>query len=141
MKRLQKSIQYGLLTLYCLFSIFPFIWMASASLKLPEDVLTVPIEWIPPVVQPDNYPTVLFEPRFAGYALVDVMKNSILVAVATSLLSIGLSTFVGYGFAKFRFKGRDTMLWVMLGTTLQPFSSIIIPLYLIVQRMGLLNSL
>ena len=141
MKRLQKSIQYGLLTLYCLFSIFPFIWMVSASLKLPEDVLTVPIEWIPPVVQPDNYPTALFEPRFAGYALVEFMKNSILVAVATSLLSIGLSTFVGYGFAKFRFKGRDTMLWVMLGTTLLPFSSIIIPLYLIVQRMGLLNSL
>ena len=136
-----RIAKYIVLILFSLISVFPFLWMVSASLKLPQDVLTVPIQWIPPVIQPGNYPTALFEPRFAGHTLWEFMTNSIVVAAITSILSIGLSTFVGYGFAKFRFKGRDTMLWVMLGTTLLPFSSIIIPLYLIVKMMGLLNSL
>ena len=141
MKSLKGIVRYGLLVPYSLFSVIPFVWMISASLKLPQEVLTVPVQWLPPVPQFANYPTALLEPRFAGHALQDFMINSILVAAVTSALSIGLSTFVGYGFAKFRFRGRDTMLWVMLGTTLLPFSSIIIPLYLIVQRLGLLNSL
>lgn len=136
-----RIVRYSLLLLYSLFSVVPFVWMISASLKLPQDVLTVPVQWLPTIPQFENYPTALFEPRFAGHTLWEFMKNSILVAVATSALSIGLSTFVGYGFARFRFRGRDTMLWVMLGTTLLPFSSVIIPLYLIVQRLGLLNSL
>lgn len=136
-----RIARYLALILFSLVSIFPFLWMVSASLKLPQDVLTVPIQWIPPVIQPENYPTALFEPRFAGHTLWEFILNSILVAAVTSIMSIGLSTFVGYGFAKFRFKGRDTMLWVMLGATLLPFSSIIIPLYLIVKMMGLLNSL
>ena len=141
MNRLLRIAKYAVLIGFSLISVFPFLWMVSASLKLPQDVLTVPIRWIPPVIQPGNYPTALFEPRFAGHTLWEFMLNSIVVAAVTSILSIGLSTFVGYGFAKFRFKGRDTMLWVMLGTTLLPFSSIIIPLYLIVKMMGLLNSL
>jgi multiple sugar transport system permease protein len=115
--------------------------MLSASFKRPEDVLTVPIQWIPPIWRPDNYPQALLEPRFAGYSISTFMLNSIFVAVITSLLSIGLSTFVGYGFAKFKFRGRDILLWGMLGTTLLPFSSVIIPLYLIIRKLGLLDNL
>lgn len=115
--------------------------MILAAFKRPQDVLTVPIKWIPPVWQPQNFLQALFEPRFAGFSLSTFMLNSIFVAVITSLLAIVLSTFVGYGFAKFRFRGRDTMLWGMLSTTLLPFSSVIIPLFLIIRMMGLLDSL
>jgi multiple sugar transport system permease protein len=48
---------------YSIFNIVPFLWMVSASFKRPEDVLTIPIEWIPPVWQPGNYTQALFEPR------------------------------------------------------------------------------
>lgn len=137
-KRLGK---YLVLILYSLFSLIPFLWMVSAALKRPQDVLTIPIRWIPPVWQPGNFLQALLEPRFAGFSLKDFLLNSIFVATITALLSIGLSVFVGYGFAKFRFRGRDATMWIMLGTTLLPFSSVIIPLYLIIRFMGLLDNL
>ncbi|MBI3962118.1 MAG: carbohydrate ABC transporter permease [Deinococcus sp.] len=134
-------LKYLLLAGYCLFSLVPFLWMLSASFKRPQDVLVLPIRWIPQVWQPGNYPEALFEPRFAGFSISAFIGNSLFVAVITSLLSILLSTFVGYGFAKFRFRGRDALLWGMLSTTLLPFSSVIIPLYLITRALGLLDTL
>jgi len=141
MARAKRALKYLALGLYCVISLIPFLWMISASFKRPEDVLTVPIQWIPPVWQPQNYRQALFEPRFTGYSIADFMGNSLFVAVITSLLSVFLSTFIGYGFAKFRFRGRDALLWGMLSTTLLPFSSVVIPLYLIVRALGLIDSL
>jgi len=115
--------------------------MVSAAFKRQQDVLTIPVEWIPPVWQPQNFPQAFFEPRFAGYGISTFTLNSIFVGVITSILAIFLSTFVGYGFAKFKFRGRDTLMWTMLSTTLLPFSSILIPLYIIVQKMNLLDNL
>jgi multiple sugar transport system permease protein len=138
---LVRLVRYALLLVYSAFSLLPLAWMVSASLKRPQDVLTIPIRWLPPVWQPGNYPQALFEPRFAGSSLWTFALNSIFVAVVTSLASIILSSFVGYGFAKFRFRGRDALLWGMLSTTLLPFSSVIIPLYLIMRGLGLLDSL
>lgn len=141
MARAKRALKYLLLGLYCVITLIPFLWMISASFKRPQDVLTVPIQWIPTVWQPQNYRQALFEPRFTGYSIADFMGNSLFVAVITSLLSVFLSTFIGYGFAKFRFRGRDALLWGMLSTTLLPFSSVVIPLYLIVRALGLIDSL
>jgi multiple sugar transport system permease protein len=137
----RRLIAYMLLSAYGVFSLLPFVWMVSAAFKRPQDVLTIPIRWIPPVWQPGNFPQALLEPRFSGSSLSGFAINSIVAAVATSLASIILSTFVGYGFAKFRFKNREALLWGMLSTTLLPFSSVIIPLYLIMRALGLLDSL
>ena len=141
MRRLNRLLKYLALILYCLFSIIPFVWMLSASFKRAQDVLVVPIKWIPPVWQPGNYAQALLKPRFAGYSLGNFLLNSIFVATITALLSIALATFVGYGFAKFRFRGRDAILWGMLSTTLLPFSSVIIPLYLIIRSLHLVDNL
>lgn len=141
MARAKRALKYLVLGLYCVITLIPFLWMISASFKRPQDVLTVPIQWIPTVWQPQNYRQALFEPRFTGYSIADFMGNSLFVAVITSLLSVFLSTFIGYGFAKFRFRGRDALLWGMLSTTLLPFSSVVIPLYLIVRALGLIDSL
>lgn len=141
MAHAKRALKYLVLGLYCVITLIPFLWMISASFKRPQDVLTVPVQWIPTVWQPQNYRQALFEPRFTGYSIADFMGNSLFVAVITSLLSVFLSTFIGYGFAKFRFRGRDALLWGMLSTTLLPFSSVVIPLYLIVRALGLIDSL
>src|SRR5947208_14792215 len=108
-----RILKYALLLVYSLFSLVPFIWMVSASLKPAGEVLKVPIEWIPSHFQWGNFPQALFEPRFSGYNLWAFGLNSIGVAVITAALTIGLSAFVGYGFAKFRFRGRDLTMWGM----------------------------
>jgi len=134
-------VKYALLIVYGGFSLLPFLWMLSAAFKRPEDVLTVPIQWIPPVFQPHNFLQALLEPRFSGQNLAGFLGNSVVVAIATTAASIILSTIVGYGFAKFRFRYRDGLMWVMLSTTLLPFSSIIIPLFLIMRALGMVDSL
>lgn len=141
MRRTTRVFKYAVLVIYSLFSLVPFLWMISASLKPAGEVLRVPIEWIPSSLQWSNFYQALFEPRFAGYSLWDYMRNSVAVAVITSLLTIVLATFVGYGFAKFHFRGRDLTMWGMLSTTLLPFSSVLIPLILITRALGLVNSL
>jgi multiple sugar transport system permease protein len=141
MPRAKRALKYLALGLYCAFALIPFVWMISASFKRPQDVLTIPVQWIPPVWQPGNYREALLEPRFMGYSIWDFMRNSLFVALITSALCVLLSAFIGYGFAKFRFRGRDGMLWGMLSTTLLPFSSVVIPLYLIVRTLGLIDSL
>lgn len=138
---LGRILKYAGLVLYCAFSVLPFLWMISASLKPPEEVLTVPIRWIPSTIQWGNYAKALLEPRFSGHSLAEFLLNSMIVALITSAASIVLSACVGYGFAKFKFRGRDGLMWVMLSTTLLPFSSLIIPLYLITRSLGMLDSL
>ncbi len=134
-------IKYSVLLIYTAFTILPFIWMFSASLKPQGEVLNVPVEWIPSTFQWENYREALLEPRFAGFRLLDYLVNSTVVAVVTALLTIVLASFVGYGFAKFRFRGRNVMMWGMLATTLLPFSAVLIPMILITRTLGLVNSL
>jgi len=138
---LRRTFKYAILVIYAVFSLLPFFWMLSASLKPVEDVLKIPIEWIPARIQWSNYHEALFEPRFGEIRMWDYMLNSIVVALATAGLTVVLSIFVGYGFAKFRFRGRDLLMWGMLSTTLLPFSAVLIPMILIARRLSLFNSL
>lgn len=140
-RRWYRTLKYVLLITYCVFSLVPFLWMVSAALKPAGEVLKIPVQWIPSSFQWDNFRQALFEPRFAGYTLWHFMLNSVTVAVITAVLTIGLSAFVGYGFAKFRFRGRDLTMWGMLSTTLLPFSSVVIPLVFITRTLNMYNSL
>ena len=128
-------------TVYAIFTLVPLFWMISSALKRREDVLTLPIKWIPDPVQPQNFYEALFGARFAGYNLATFMLNSLYVAIPTTIISTILCIISGYGFAKFHFRGRDTILWTCLLATLLPFSSVVIPLYIIVQSIGLVDTL
>ena len=138
---LKRVVKYAILFIYAIFSLLPFAWMLSASLKPVEDVLKIPVQWIPASFHWDNYREALFEPRFGEIRMWDYMLNSIGVALATAGLTIVLSILVGYGFAKFRFRGRDLLMWGMLSTTLLPFSAALIPMILIARELELFNSL
>jgi multiple sugar transport system permease protein len=133
--------KYAVLIVYAVFSLLPLAFMLSSSFKSAGDVLTVPVEWIPTEWHPENFERALFEPRFAGSPFVRFLVNSTIVATATALASVFLALLIGYGFAKFHYRGRDALLWIVLGSTLLPFSSVVIPLYIIVAQLGMLNSL
>ena len=138
---LSLTAKYVLLVVYSVFALVPLVWMVSASFKPGADVLTVPVQWIPSEWHPENFERALFEPRFAGSPFIRFLVNSTIAATITALLSVVLSLLSAYGFTKFRYRGRDGALWILLGSTLLPFSSVLIPLYLIVQRLGMLDSM
>jgi multiple sugar transport system permease protein len=133
--------KYAILVLYAAFALLPLVWMISAAFKPGQDVLAVPVQWIPSEWHPENFERALFEPRFAGSPFVRFLINSTVAATITALLSVALSLMSAYGFTKFRYRGRDGVLWILLGSTLLPFSSVLIPLYLIVSAMGMLDSM
>jgi multiple sugar transport system permease protein len=141
MPRVSMLWKYAVLVGWAVFSLLPLFWMLSAAFKTQGEVLTVPVQWLPSEWHPENFERALFEPRFAGSPFVRFLTNSMIVAVATTLASIVLALMIGYGFAKFHYRGRDALLWIVLGSTLLPFSSVVIPLYVIVGHLGMLNSL
>lgn len=134
-------LKYALLVAYLLFALIPIVWMVSAAFKAREDVLTVPVQWIPRSWHPENFLNALFEPRFTGHSFAEFLWNSTVVATITALAAVILSILIGYGFAKFHFAGREGLMWTLLGSTLLPFSSVVIPLFLIIKSMGMFDTL
>jgi multiple sugar transport system permease protein len=118
----------------CVF--FPFFWMAVTSLKTVPEIQRVPLQ-----ITPDhwgnlaNYAEVFKRTPFFRYLL-----NSAIVASIAAISSLVVSSLAGYGFAKFHFPGRDAFFLAIIGILMVPFQSVVVPLYMWVNRLGLLDT-
>ena len=117
-------------------SAFPLAWMLLTSLKTPQETMQVPPVWLPASPSLDAYAQV------AGViSLGRSIVNSALIATLTTAAIIVTSLMAGYGFAKYRFKHRDTLFAVLIATMFLPPIVTLIPLYRIVGYLGLNASL
>ena len=115
---------------------FPFFWMAVTSLKTVPEIQRVPLQILPDHwTNLDNYREVFQRQPFARFLL-----NSAVVASISALSSAVVSSLAGYGFAKFRFPGHGFFFFAILGILMVPFQSVVVPLYLWVSRLGLLDT-
>jgi ABC-type glycerol-3-phosphate transport system permease component len=115
---------------------FPFFWMAVTSLKTVPEIQRVPLRVAPDRWSNfDNYREVFQRQPFGRF-----MLNSALVASVSAVSSLLVSSLAGYGFAKFRFPGRDILFFGIIGILMVPFQSVVVPLYLWVNRLGLLDT-
>jgi ABC-type glycerol-3-phosphate transport system permease component len=115
---------------------FPLFWMAVTSLKAAPEIQRVPLQVLPDRwLNLDNYREVFQRQPFGRFLL-----NSALVASISALSSLVFSALAGYGFAKFRFPGRDVFFFAIIGILMVPFQSVVVPLYLWMNRLGLLDS-
>lgn len=124
-------LQGLLLGLICLFCVFPFYWMVTTSLKTQVVALQSPPAWIfTPTLA--NYVEVLFADR-VGVSLL----NSIIVAVATTALAVGLGCPAAYALARFEFRGkRDLWFWFITNRFVSPVV-LAFPVFLISREIGL----
>ncbi|MCB9138045.1 MAG: carbohydrate ABC transporter permease [Caldilineaceae bacterium] len=126
---------YGFLSVAVLLTLMPVIWMISTSFKLPDQVFTYPVEWIPRQIRWQNY-TDAFQTRpFATY-----LFNSVLQSTVSMVIAVIFCAAAGYSFAHFSYPGRDMLFILVLSTLMIPFEVIAVPLYLQVQRWGWVNS-
>jgi len=126
----------GLVAAGALVVFFPFFWMAVTSLKTAPEIQRVPLQILPDRwLYVENYREVFRREPFARFLL-----NSALVASVSAVSSVVFSALAGYGFAKFRFPGRDLLFFAVLGILMVPFQSVVVPLYLWVNRLGLLDT-
>ncbi len=114
----------------------PFLLMVSTSFKPQAFVLTVPPQLIPDPATTANYEQAWSSQSFSRY-----FANSVLVAVSSTALSVLLSSMMAYAFARFEFRGRETMFrCVLIGLTV-PAMMLIIPQFILAKHLGLLDSL
>ncbi len=115
--------------------LLPVVWMVLSSLKEEREIFLIPIRWFPATPQFSNYIEAFRYAPFNKYYI-----NSAIVASTVTLSTVILSSWMGYGFAKFDFPGKNVSFVLVLSTMMIPFQVIMIPLYLIVRDFGWLDS-
>jgi ABC-type glycerol-3-phosphate transport system permease component len=117
------------------FCIFPFLWMGVSSIKTLPELYTVPPIWWPKTPTVDNYYKVLFESNIPRYFL-----NSVVISVGSTVLALLLAIFASYGFARFEFRGKPLLQSFVLVGQLLPTAAIIVPLFITLRVLGLVNT-
>lgn len=113
----------------------PLLYALSTSLKPVREVLAYPPKWIPSTIEWDNYIYALTEAPFPLFIL-----NSSVITLASLFGQVVSSAIVAYGFARFRFPGRDILFFVLVGTIILPQEAMIVPRFLQFKSLGWLDS-
>jgi multiple sugar transport system permease protein len=121
-----------LLVLVCL---FPFAWMGLSSIKTLSELYTVPPHWWPDAPTLGNYAKVLFESNIPRYFI-----NSMVISLGATGLALILAIFASYGFARFEFRGKAFWQAFVLIGQLLPTAAIIVPLFITLRVLGLVNT-
>lgn len=116
--------------------ILPFVWMLSAAFKPEVEIFRFPINWIPENPTMDNMRAIFSEKyNFALYYL-----NSFKIAVIVTGIQLFTCSFAAYAFSKIHFPGRDKIFLCYLGTLMVPFQVTMIPLFIIMKNLKLIDS-
>ncbi|NMH75502.1 carbohydrate ABC transporter permease [Bacillus sp. RO2] len=131
-----KSILYGILVLYAVITLVPFIWAVSSSFKTLEEIVSGTINFIPNNFTFDNYKQIFLEQELFPRWLL----NSLIIGVAGTSLNLLFNSMAGYALARLSFPGRKTLFIIILAVLMIPAQVTMIPNYLILRELGWLNS-
>lgn len=135
---LRQGVAYIVLIAGLTFTLLPFIYVALSSFKTNAELRRVPPTFIPEKPTLENYLTVLSDRELA---LSRIFFNSGIVALSRTALSLLISSFAGYIFARYRFTGRNLFFGLLLAQLMIPFQVVMIPLYLLTVKLGLIDTL
>ncbi|WP_047153192.1 carbohydrate ABC transporter permease [Aneurinibacillus tyrosinisolvens] len=145
MKRTKKQqffIYIGVIGVL-LFTLTPIFLLIVATFSSNADLNAKTLHLMPQNWTVDNY-TNIFSGKASDGSLppfFTALKNSFIVSLSTTILSLFIGIFAAYAYARFRFKGKDTLLISVLGFRMVPEIVLLIPLYIIFARMGMINQL
>lgn len=135
LKALGKGTKFTILTVWFVFTVFPLYWMALTSIR-PVREVTQKIYYPKSNSTLDSYRTL-----FSQYAFGTYLMNSLLVALASAAFVIFVGLLGAYALARYKFKGKQQIMLVFLVTQMIPALIALAPLYLLLSKVGLLNSL
>jgi len=131
----RRTLIYIFLILGLIVVLAPFIWMLSTSFKSQGAVFTMPPQWIPKHFTLVQYKKLFKEINFFGH-----FKNSLIVAILVTFFSLFINSLAGFAFAKYRFPGRNKIFAFLLGAIMIPGQVTMIPVFMLLKKMGFLNS-
>ncbi len=131
-----KILLYGLLTLYAIITLIPFLWAFSASFKSFAEISSGEANFFPKNFTLDNYKQIFFqEPLFLRW-----LFNSVVIAVSVTVLNLLFNSMAGYALARLRFRGQRFWFLLILTVLAVPAQITLIPTFLILKAFGWLNS-
>jgi multiple sugar transport system permease protein len=133
--RVEAWIVNGALVVVAIAALFPLVWMISVSVMAPGEASTSPPPLWPVAPTLDSYRAL-----FTRGPIARNLGNSLGLAIAATVLSLAFNVTAGYAFAKLRFAGRDLLWKLLLGVMLIPAQVAMIPLFLLLKQVGLVNS-
>jgi multiple sugar transport system permease protein len=135
-KTLSHAAIYAILAVWTVVSLLPVLWMFTESSKPSNEVLSIPITFIPSRFE-------LFRNIVQVFQVVPFARffaNSLLLVIVLGTTDILVSSMGGYALSKFRFPGRDVFFYFILGTMMISFVVILVPLYILVKQLGWLDT-
>lgn len=126
---------YVILTIGAVAMVFPFVWMTLSAFKQPNEIITYPPTLFPANPSLDLLKRIWTEIDFQRY-----FANSLFVTSIVTSVQLLTSAFVGYVLAKYEFWGRDLVFIGIVATMMIPWPVLLIPQYLIVLKLGLMNT-
>jgi multiple sugar transport system permease protein len=133
-----RILATGGLLVVCVAWLLPAVWVLVTSLKRTQDIVRVPPEWIPWPVTFAHYGEVFWSARTASVGR--AFLNSTAVAVATVVCLVVVSALAAYPLARMRFPGKNLVFGMFVGSLMVPGIIGLIPLYVLMQRLGWLST-
>lgn len=138
---LRQAATHALLVVACTVVLYPVLWVLKMALT-PGQAFSLDPSPFPAAVSAEHFLDVVLSPdRQRPWLFARQLVNSLVVAGVTSAIGIGLSTTAAYAMSRFRFPGRDASMRVFLVTQMFPGVVMLVPLYILLDEMGLLDSI
>ena len=128
-------INHLALTLVAIAFLFPFFWMVSNAVRSNAEVTAIPVHVLPEVFEWGNFAAAWTRLPFGRFFF-----NSAIIAVCVTAITVIVSCLSGYAFSRLKFRARETLLLGYISTLMVPPLMLIIPLFLIVNKLGLVNT-
>ncbi|GIN69891.1 transporter [Bacillus sp. J14TS2] len=116
--------------------IYPLIYMISQSLMRPSDVADATVQWIPKTLEWNNYVE-----AFKAINYWNGLLNSTLISLGSAILQIISCSFIGYGFARYKFPLKGLWMGLLIFTFLVPPTTLVVPLYIFYSDLGWIDTL
>ncbi|SHO54234.1 carbohydrate ABC transporter permease [Anaerocolumna xylanovorans] len=129
------AAQYLFIGIVTLLVLFPFYWMFVTAVKPVSEIFTYPPTLWPSEFHFNNFIAAIKETNF-----LILFKNSFIVTFSATVITVFINLLAGYAFAKFQFKGKEVCFFIVLSTLMIPIQVTMIPNYMIISRLHLLNN-
>jgi len=141
-RNISNIVTYILLVIIAVITVFPLYWVVSTSFRPAVGQMGTGFAWFPHDPTLENYQTLisLSKVGFGGAAFVDYIKNSSIVSLTTTMISIVVGTFAAYSMSRFEYRGKIGILLLFVITQLITTVALILPLYRVLQALGLIDT-
>jgi multiple sugar transport system permease protein len=134
-RALARVLTYAVLVVCSIAMLMPLFWMVTSSLKENYAVFTFPPVWVPQPAHWDNYPAALTFLPFVTF-----FKNTMFIALSTTVAALVSNTLVAYAFARLEARGKEVLFYLALSTLMLPYAVVMIPQFVIFSKLGWVNT-